>query len=327
MALQEAATNCLKAHELFELLPNHGKVVALDADLPMKYALDALSSHSMTCLPVWDSFQQRFVDILTCTDLVDVVLFTHRAVIATTEFNPNGSDFEERCGAAREDAQQAIESCQLRNLHGLSRSKQSRFVMASVDDSMYHGCLMLKQHGLECLPLGDTSCSTALLHMLLPEQVLAFITTSSIFCDDSLQLFSATLEKTALLHCPAPTTVLQRTSLAESLTLLSELRLPALPIIDQQGLLLDILSSRDIRDLAASSQTDDLSASIEDFLDFLPPTETRLHTCVASDSLASIIQKLANKEAVQLVCVDARGAVIAVISPTEVLNCLLCTPH
>ena len=67
----------------------------------------------------------------------------------------------------------AIERCQLRDLHGLKRSKPAGFVMASVDDSMYHGCLMLKQHQLECLPLGDAAASSSLLHLLLPEQVLA----------------------------------------------------------------------------------------------------------------------------------------------------------
>ena len=69
MEVASHAAQLLKEHELFELLPAHGKVVTLDADLPMKHALDALSSHSATCLPVWDSFQQRFVDVFTCTIL------------------------------------------------------------------------------------------------------------------------------------------------------------------------------------------------------------------------------------------------------------------
>ena len=59
------------------------RVVTLDADLPVKHALDALASHGATCLPVWDSYQQRFVDVFTCTDLVDIVLFTHRALAAS----------------------------------------------------------------------------------------------------------------------------------------------------------------------------------------------------------------------------------------------------
>ena len=70
----------LQERDLFDLLPAHGKVVTLDADLPMKHALDALASHAATCLPVWDSHQQRFVDVFTCTDLIDIVLFTHRAL-------------------------------------------------------------------------------------------------------------------------------------------------------------------------------------------------------------------------------------------------------
>eukprot|EP00964_Phaeocystis_antarctica_P108192 scaffold72814_cov42-Phaeocystis_antarctica.AAC.2 len=121
----------------------------------MKHALDALASHSASCLPVWDSYQQRFVDVFTCTDLVDIVLFTHRTLAASAAATSGAGAVGQRG-----EAQQAIERCQLRDLHGLKRSKPSGFVMASVDDSMYHGCLMLKQHQLECLPLGDAACSS-----------------------------------------------------------------------------------------------------------------------------------------------------------------------
>jgi len=324
MEVASHAAQLLKEHELFELLPAHGKVVTLDADLPMKHALDALSSHSATCLPVWDSFQQRFVDVFTCTDLVDIVLFTHRALAAS---GGAAMTDEPRSAPTRGDAQQAIERCQLRDLHGLSRSKHSGFVMASVDDSMYHGCLMLKQHGLECLPLGDTSCSTALLHVLLPEQILAFIATSPAFREEGTmnpsQLFAAPLSQTALPHCPPPTTVPQGTSLSESLALLSERRLYALPIVSQDGRLHDILSCRDVRHLASTSQTDDLTTRVEECLGSLPPTPVRLHTCSPSDTLASAIERLANIEVAQLVCIDERGAVLAVLSSAEILTCLL----
>ena len=35
----------LQARAMYDLLPQHGKVVTLDADLPVKHALDALASH------------------------------------------------------------------------------------------------------------------------------------------------------------------------------------------------------------------------------------------------------------------------------------------
>jgi len=159
----------LEQHEIFELLPTHGKVVTLDADLPMKHALAALASHGATCLPVWDSALQRFVDVFSCTDLVDIVLFAHRALA--------GAGAPPAAGAAAGDAQTALERCHLRDLHGLKRPRPAGFLMASVDDSMLHGALMLKQHALECLPIGDSACSSSLLHLLLPEQLLAFLAT------------------------------------------------------------------------------------------------------------------------------------------------------
>ena len=139
----------LEQHEIFELLPTHGKVVTLDADLPMKHALAALASHGATwcalrardpgrstpaphadasrhretraarrapvpvrattahlsprSLPVWDSALQRFVDVFSCTDLVDIVLFAHRALA--------GAGAPPAAGAAAGDAQTALERC------------------------------------------------------------------------------------------------------------------------------------------------------------------------------------------------------------------------
>ena len=202
---------------LFDLLPVHGKVVTLDADLPMKHALDALASHSATCLPVWDSYQQRFVDVFTCHDLVDIVLFTHRALA------DNAAGGAAAASGGPGEAQQAIERCQLRALHGLKRSKPSGFVMASVDDSLYQGCLLLKQHGLECLPLGDTSASggapsPCLLHIMLPEQLLAFIVSNPELQNSAPQVFAAPLEQAVLPHCATPTpTVGKDASLSEAL--------------------------------------------------------------------------------------------------------------
>ena len=315
----------LQKREMYELLPAHGKVVTLDADLPMKFALDALASHSATCLPVWDSYQQRFVDVFTCADLVDIVLFTHRALAASAA----GADPAAAAAAAEPppppvgETLQAIERCQLRDLSGLKRSKPAGFVMASVDDSMYHGCVMLKQHGLECLPLGDTAASTSLLHLLLPEQLLAFIVASPDLQLSAPQLFSASLEQAVLPHCAPPCTIAQGTSLSEALVLLSERQLRALPVVDTSNVLRDVLSSRDVRHLASHSHMDNLSTPIEESLRALPPMPVRLHTCTPADTVGSAIQRLANADVGQLVCVDGNGAVRGVISGGDLLTCFL----
>ena len=311
----------LNDHDLYELLPAHGKVVTLDADLPMKHALEALASHSATCLPVWDSYQQRFVDMFTCTDLVDIVLYTHRALQSGAA--SHGSMDPDTVSTQRGEAQQAIERCQLRDLHGLKRSKPSGFVMASVDDSLYHGCVLLRQHKLECLPLGDTAMSTSLLHLLLPEQLLAFIVASPELQRAAPQLFASSLQETVLPFCPAPRTAAWGVSLSNALSMLSEHELQALPIVDQSGALVDILSNRDVRHLASHSHVDDLTTPIEDSLRSLPSRPARLHTCSLTDSLSSAIQRLANSDVGQLVCIDGAGTIHGVVTGSDLIGCLL----
>jgi len=216
----------LEQHEIFELLPTHGKVVTLDADLPMKHALAALAHHDATCLPVWDSGLQRFVDIFSCTDLVDIILFAHRTLTSGAMPAAGAS------AAGSGDAQTALERCHLRDLSGLKRSKPPGFLMASVDDSMAHGALMLKQHGLECLPIGDSTCSSSLLHLLLPEQILVYLCT----LPDFRVSYSAFLDRTvgqALLPLCRPLKKVHRgASLIDALALLSADRLHAIPVMD-----------------------------------------------------------------------------------------------
>mmetsp|Transcript_3253 Transcript_3253/g.8909 ORF Transcript_3253/g.8909 Transcript_3253/m.8909 type:complete len:331 (+) Transcript_3253:67-1059(+) len=324
--MQQQLSAVLNEHDLFELLPAHGKVVTLDADLPMKHALNALASHSATCLPVWDSFQQRFVDVFTCTDLVDIVLYTHRALAAGAAATVGGS-LDVPSGAPRGEAQQAIERCQLRDLHGLKRSKPPGFVMASVDDSLYHGCTMLRQHRLECLPLGDTAVSTSLLHLLLPEQLLAFIVASPELQQAAPQLFAASVHEVVLPKCAPLRTAVRSVSLSNALELLSDRSAcAALPIVDESGALVDVLSSRDVRHLASQSHTDDLTTPIEDSLRSLPLSPVRLHTCSPTDSVGVAVQRLANADVGQLVCVDSNGAVCGVITSMDMLGCLVEAP-
>ena len=185
----------------YELMPTHGKLVTLDADLPMKHALSAMAQHNITCLPVWDSMQQRLVDVFTCSDLVDVVLFTHRALSVAQ--GAAGTSQAPAAGAAQEQ----IDACQLRDLHGLKRSKAAGFEMASVDDSLYNACVLLHRHGLECLPLGETAASTSLLHVLLPEQLLAYIASSPDLQDSAPEIFGATIEQAVLPRCAEPAAV------------------------------------------------------------------------------------------------------------------------
>ena len=66
-----------------------------------------------------------------------------------------------------------------------------------------------------------------------------------------------------------------------------------------------------------------MTTQLSEALRALPPSPPRLHTCLATDTIGSAIARLAAADVPQLVCVDGRGAVCAVVTSAEMLSCFL----
>jgi hypothetical protein len=60
----------LSKHTAYELLPESGKVVALDVDLPVKQAFHILHEQGIYMAPLWDMCKGRFVGVLSALDFV-----------------------------------------------------------------------------------------------------------------------------------------------------------------------------------------------------------------------------------------------------------------
>ena len=97
------------------------------------------------------------------------------------------------------------------------------------------------------------------------------MTASPDFRQGAPHLFGATLAQAVLPHCSALRTVSRGASLADALLLLSEGLLHALPVLDDGGALVDVISCRDVRHLASQSQTGDLTLTVEESLRTLTP--------------------------------------------------------
>lgn len=103
------------------------------------------------------------------------------------------------------------------------------------------------------------------------------MTASPDFRQGAPHLFGATLAQAVLPHCSALRTVSRGASLADALLLLSEGLLHALPVLDDGGALVDVISCRDVRHLASQSQTGDLTLTVEESLRTLTPAAQVRH--------------------------------------------------
>ncbi|KAG4949217.1 hypothetical protein JHK84_042682 [Glycine max] len=60
----------LSSHTAYELLPESGKVVALDVDLPVKQAFHILHEQGIFMAPLWDFCKGQFVGVLSALDFI-----------------------------------------------------------------------------------------------------------------------------------------------------------------------------------------------------------------------------------------------------------------
>ncbi|PSC74424.1 sucrose nonfermenting 4 [Micractinium conductrix] len=63
----------LNHHSAYELIPESGKVVLLDADLPMRQAFHALHEQGIASAPLWDGEQGRVMGMLSASDFIHML--------------------------------------------------------------------------------------------------------------------------------------------------------------------------------------------------------------------------------------------------------------
>ncbi|KAF3653026.1 Sucrose nonfermenting 4-like protein [Capsicum annuum] len=64
----------LSTHTAYELLPESGKVIALDVNLPVKQAFHVLYEQGISVAPLWDFCKGQFVGVLTAIDFILILM-------------------------------------------------------------------------------------------------------------------------------------------------------------------------------------------------------------------------------------------------------------
>lgn len=72
-ATKQRVVDFLNRHTVYELLPESGKVVALDVTLPVKQAFHALYEQAVPSAPLWDVESQQFVGMLSASDFITIL--------------------------------------------------------------------------------------------------------------------------------------------------------------------------------------------------------------------------------------------------------------
>lgn len=63
----------LSHHTCYELIPESGKVVLLDIDLPVRQAFHALHEQGVASAPLWDSEAVAVVGMISASDFIHLL--------------------------------------------------------------------------------------------------------------------------------------------------------------------------------------------------------------------------------------------------------------
>uniref|UniRef100_A0A7S0WNV7 CBS domain-containing protein n=1 Tax=Pyramimonas obovata TaxID=1411642 RepID=A0A7S0WNV7_9CHLO len=256
----------LHRHTAYELIPESGKVVVLDTSLPVQQAFHALFEQGLPSAPLWDSERQEFVGIISSSDFMNILHRIRSRPVSNAEL--------EQLTISKWRVEAAIESGEV----GGAR----RLVSVRPEDSLHTVAHSLLQCGYKSVPIltfsslaeGDSNASgmggallghkpreiAQLLHLVTLGGVLASVARHFRHTPNSIPLLSQPIGSLGVgtyrkgiehdqqgntLHTLQPST-----PLTVAMSRLLQAGVSALPVVDEQGVLLDVYARSDVVALA-----------------------------------------------------------------------------
>ncbi|KAJ7973357.1 sucrose nonfermenting 4-like protein [Quillaja saponaria] len=328
----------LSTHTAYELLPESGKVIAFDVNLPVKQAFHVLYEQGISMAPLWDFCKSQFVGLLSALDFILILKELGNRGSSLTE-----EQLETHTIAAWKDGK--IHSN--RPIDGNGALYHRCFLHAGPHDSLKDVALKILQNKVAAVPIIHSSqdgSNPQLLHLASLSGILKCICRHFKHSSGSLPILQLPIYSLPLGTWKPkigetngrPLAMLKpNASLGAALSLLVQAEVSSIPIVDDSDSLLDIYSRSDITALAKDKayawiSLDEITIHQALLLGQHANSSygffngQRCHMCLRSDPLHKVMEKLANPGVRRLVIVEAGSKrVEGIISLRDVFNFLL----
>ncbi|KAK2976046.1 hypothetical protein RJ640_024774 [Escallonia rubra] len=329
----------LSTHTAYELLPDSGKVIALDVNLPVKQAFHILYEQGIPVAPLWDFSNGQFVGVLSALDFVLIL----------RELGNHGSNLTEE-----ELETHTISAWKEGKLHlngqidGNGQLIPRRLIHAGPYDSLRDVALKLLQNKISTLPVVHSSSQDGsfqqLLHLASLSGILKCICRNFRHSSSSLPILQQPICSIPMgtwvpkigESSGQPFAMLRpNASLSAALSLLVQAEVSSIPIVDDNDSLVDMYCRSDITALAkdrayAQIRLDEMSIhqAVQLGQDGASPygffNGQRCQMCLRSDPLHKVMERLAVPGVRRLVIVEAGSKrVEGIISVSDVFKFLL----
>lgn len=322
--------NFLSSHSVYEILPDSGKVVALDLSLPIKQAFHVLHEQGIPLAPLWDSDRQQFVGMLTASDFISILMQigSQRAILSEEELETHTI------------AAWKVEKIRLAD----AMRRRVPFQYVGPDDLLKEVARKLLHNQVTTVPVLHFSTEERempqILHLATLSGILNCLCKHFRHSIGALPLLNLPIGSLPLGTWRGNTPDCRLVVLTANMSLSTAFKLldqgvSSIPIVDENGSLLDVYARSDITALAKDSiyahvQLDQLT--IEQALQLVHDGSLsaggapilRCQMCLRTDSLQHIMERLAIPGVRRIVCVEAGSRrVEGIITLSDVFKFLL----
>lgn len=293
----------LRHHTCYDLIPLSAKLIVFDVTLNVKKGFFALVYNGVRVAILWDSDIQSHVGMLTITDFIRIL---HKY------YKSPSTPIEE------------LEDHPIKTWREQTPACSRPLVFITPEKTLLDAAKMLLEHEVHRLPVIDSICGNPL-HILTHKRVLKYLH----FNMSQLPQPSFMTKSLRDLHLGTMENVLcveGNWQLHRVLQLFIERRVSALPVVDEAGCLVDIYAKFDVINLAATRTYQNLEISVYDALNYRRGNFQGVASCLLSDTLEDIIDRIVDAGVHRLVVVDEGLHVLGIVSLSDILRFLIDTP-
>ncbi|KIJ68382.1 hypothetical protein HYDPIDRAFT_106573 [Hydnomerulius pinastri MD-312] len=324
-----AIRNVLKGRTCYDAFPVSFRLIVLDTKLNVKKALQCLLLNGVVSAPLWNSERSKFAGMLTVLDIIHLIQYYY-----------DNLNYE----AAAAD----VETFRLELLRDIEKSlgvATPPMLREHPNSTLYDAAKLLMQTHARRLPLLEYDTETGhevIVSVLTQYRLLKFI---SINCTREIQQLHLSLRKLKIGTYVSPTppeeapeghnpywpiaTATLNTPVFDVVHMFSERAISAVPIIDDDGVVVNLYETVDVITLVRLGAYQALDLTISEALNQRSPDFPGVVICTAGDSLGTLLQLLKKRRVHRLVVVEGeeeekkggkKGRLLGIITLSDVLR-------
>ncbi|KAJ3800818.1 CBS-domain-containing protein [Lentinula aff. detonsa] len=326
----QAIRTFLKGRICYDAFPISFRLIVLDTKLSVKRALQCLLMNSVVSAPLWNSDKSEFAGMLTVLDIIHLIQYYWRT--ASYDF-------------ATED----VETLRLEKLREIEIElgvAQPPLLRKHPDNTLYEAAQVLVQTHARRLPLLDYDSDTGhevIVSTLTQYRLLKFISINAKI--QKLNLSLRRLKIGTYVAASSPTDVPEgqnpyhpiatatlNTTVFNVVHMFSELSISAVPIINEDGIVVNLYETVDVMTLVRSGSYQSLDLTISEALKQRSLDFPGVVICTASDSLGTLLQLIKKRRVHRLVVVEGeeeekkggrKGRLLGIITLSDVLRYIM----